>query len=466
MATPTDSCRGLMLGLLLVLAPGFSHANPDGQLAKHRYQAPAQSVQWDAAAIRASHVRYPLADAAVAAPASDVSERFLVVESGDHHASLLDGETFALIHCWPTRPGLRGAPKFSADGRFVYFLSGEGWVTQYDLHRLAPLAEVRAGSASRNLALSGDGRYLLVANDQPHTLVVLDAHDLGLHEVIEVRGEDGRSSRVSAVYDAPARHSFIAALKDIPELWELRYDADAPPVYQGFVHDFRLGEGVPVPGAFPPRRVLLDTPLEDFLFDPDFLYVIGVTGNGQVMAIDLDARRRLATLELSGLPRPGAGVRWEHEGRTLLALPNLREGVVSVIDEARWELVKSIATRGPGFFLASHENSPYLWGDVFFGPHQDVLHLIDKQSLEIVHTLRPEPGKRAAHVAFSAEGRHALVSIWEEEGALVVYDSASLEEINRIPMSRPTGKYSVISSFPRMRESSGSHLHGFPPSRE
>jgi hypothetical protein len=192
-------------------------------------------------------------------------------------------------------------------------------------------------------------------------------------------------------------------------------------------------------------------PLEDFLFDPDFLYVIGVTGNGQVMAIDLDARRRLATLELSGLPRPGAGVRWEHEGRTLLALPNLREGVVSVIDEARWELVKSIATRGPGFFLASHERSPYLWGDVFFGPHQDVLHLIDKQSLEIVHTLRPEPGKRAAHVAFSADGKHALVSIWEEEGALVVYDSASLEEIKRIPMSRPTGKYwvapySVISA--------------------
>jgi hypothetical protein len=445
MATPTDTCRGLMLGLLLVLVPGFSHANPDGKLAEHRYQAPTESAPWDAAAIRASHVRYPQADDAVAAASSDLSEYFLVVESGDHHASLLDGETFELIHRWPTRPDLRGSPKFSADGRFVYFLSGEGWVTQYDLHRLAPVAEVRAGSASRNLALSGDGRYLLVANDQPHTLVVLDAHDLGLHEVIEVRDEDGRSSRVSAVYVAPARHSFIAALKDIPELWELRYDADAPPVYQGFVHDFRLGEGVPVPGAFPPRRVLLDTPLEDFLFDPDFLYVIGVTGNGQVMAIDLDARRRLATLELSGLPRPGAGVRWEHEGRTLLALPNLREGVVSVIDEARWELVESIATRGPGFFLASHESSPYLWGDVFFGPHQDVLHLIDKQSLEIVHTLRPEPGKRAAHVAFSAEGKHALVSIWEEEGALVVYDSASLEEIKRIPMSRPTGKYSVIS---------------------
>ncbi|HSJ47944.1 MAG TPA: cytochrome D1 domain-containing protein [Gammaproteobacteria bacterium] len=445
MATPTETCRGLILGLLLVLVPGFSPANPGGQLAEHRYQAPEESAQWDAAAIRASHVLYPLADDVVATSSSKASERFLVVESGDHHASLLDGEAFELIHRWPTRPGLRGSPKFSADGRFVYFLSGEGWVTKYDLQRLAPVAEVRAGSASRNLALSGDGRYLLVANDQPHTLVVLDAHDLGLREVIEVRDEEGRSSRVSAVYDAPARNSFIAALKDIPELWELRYDADAPPVYQGFVHDFRLGEGVPVPGEFPPRRVLLQAPLDDFLFDPDYLYVIGVTGNGQVMAIDLDARRRLAALDVSGLPRPGAGVRWEREGRTLLALPNLREGQVTVIDEARWEVVKSIATQGPGFFLASHESSPYLWGDVFFGPHQDVLHLIDKQSLEIAHTLRPEPGKRAAHVAFSADGKRALVSVWEEEGALVVYDSASLEEIKRIPMSRPTGKYSVIS---------------------
>jgi hypothetical protein len=445
MATPIDACRGLILGLWLAALPGVPGASQSGQLAEHRYQAPADSSQWDADAIRASHVLYPLAGDVVPAPASDAPEHFLVVESGDDHASLLDGEHFQRIHRWPTRPGLRGSPKFSADGRYVYFTSGAGWITKYDLQRLAPVAEIRAGSASRNAALSGDGRYLLVANDQPHTLVMLDAHDLGLREVIEVRDEDGRSSRVSAVYDAPARHSFIAALKDIPELWELRYDADAPPVYQGFVHDFRLGEGVPVPGAFPPRRVLLEEPLEDFLFDPDFLYVIGVTGNGQVMAIDLDARRRLAALELSGLPRPGAGVRWEREGRRLLALPNLREGVVSVIDEARWEVVKSIATQGPGFFLASHDDSPYLWGDVFFGPHQDVLHLIDKQSLEIAHTLRPEPGKRAAHVAFSEDGKQALVSIWEEEGAVVVYDSASLEEVKRIAMKRPTGKYRVPS---------------------
>ena len=443
---PIESGARLSLGLLLLAAlaglPFPSAADQGGQLAEHRYQAQGEAPQWDAAAIRGSHILYPPAERTVRYDA-DPRQLFLVVESGDHHASLLDGERFEVIHRWPTRPGLRGSPKFSVDGRYVYFISGDGWVTKFDLHGLAAVAEIRAGTASRNLALSGDGRHVLVANDQPHSLVVLDAHDLGLRERIEVRDEAGRGSRVSAVYDAPARNSFIAALKDLPELWELRYDAGAPPVYQGFVHDFRLGEGVPVPGEFPPRRVLLDEPLDDFTFDPDFLYVIGVTGNGRVAAIDLDTRRRATGLDLPGLPRPGAGVRWQRDGRTLLALPNLREGVVTVIDEAHWQVIQSIATQGPGFFLASHADSPYLWGDVFFGPHQDVLHLIDKQSLEIVHTLRPEPGKRAAHVAFSADGKHALVSIWEEEGAIVVYDSGSLEVIKRIPMKRPTGKYWV-----------------------
>jgi DNA-binding beta-propeller fold protein YncE len=452
MAMPIEPARSLRHGLawlaVLVLA-GPTWGDQGGQLAEHRYQTTAAAPHWDAAAIRASHVRHDSGEIVVRREA-DPCHLILVVESGDHHASLLDGERFEVIHRWPTRPGLRGSPKFSADGRFVFFTAGDGWITKYDLQRLETVAEIRAGTASRNAALSGDGRHLLVANDQPHTLVILDADDLSLRELIEVRDEEGRSSRVSAVYDAPARHSFIAALKDIPELWELRYDADAPPVYQGFVHDFRLGEGVPVPGAFPPRRVRLDEPLDDFLFDPDYLYVIGVTGKGRVAAIDLDTRRRRAGLDLPGLPRPGAGVRWQRQGRTLLALPNLREGVVTVIDEASWEVIKSIPTQGPGFFLASHADSPYLWGDVFFGPQQDVLHLIDKESLEIAYSLRPEPGKRAAHVSFSGDGKYALVSIWEEEGALVVYDSASLAEVKRIPMQRPTGKYPVVSQIRRI----------------
>ena len=61
----------------------------------------------------------------------------------------------------------------------------------------------------------------MVANSLPHTLVVLDAGDLSPLKVIPVRNNEAQSSRVSAVYAADPRSSLVAALKDIPEVWEI-----------------------------------------------------------------------------------------------------------------------------------------------------------------------------------------------------------------------------------------------------
>ncbi len=97
--------------------------------------------------------------------------------------------------------------------------------------------------------------------------------------------------------------------------------------------------------------------------------------------------------------------------------------------------------------MRSHENTPYAWVDVFFGKNKDVLHVIDKRTLEIVKTVKPAPGKTAAHVEFTRDGRYALVSIWEMDGALVVYDANTLEEVKRIPMKKPSGKYNVYNKI-------------------
>jgi len=53
------------------------------------------------------------------------------------------------------------------------------------------------------------------------------------------------------------------------------------------------------------------------------------------------------------------------------------------------------------------------------------------------------PGKTAAHVEFTRDGRYLLLSIWATDGALIVYDSNTLAEIKRIPMNKPSGKYNV-----------------------
>ena len=75
--------------------------------------------------------------------------------------------------------------------------------------------------------------------------------------------------------------------------------------------------------------------------------------------------------------------------------------------------------------------------------------MIDKRTLKVVRTLRPAPGKTAAHVEFTRDGRFALLSIWDPEGAVVVYDAATLEEVKRIPMNKPSGKYNVYNKITR-----------------
>ena len=126
-----------------------------------------------------------------------------------------------------------------------------------------------------------------------------------------------------------------------------------------------------------------------------------------------------------------------------MATPHLKDSAVSVIDMESWETIARIETLGPGFFMRSHENTRYAWVDVFFGPDRDAVHVIDKETLSIVKTLRPAPGKTAAHVEFTADGRHALLSVWDHDGWVIVYDAQTLEEVKRIPMVKPSGKYNV-----------------------
>ncbi len=50
--------------------------------------------------------------------------------------------------------------------------------------------------------------------------------------------------------------SFVVALQDIPEIWEISYDDKAAPIYLGLVHDYALGDGIAIPGKLNPRRGL------------------------------------------------------------------------------------------------------------------------------------------------------------------------------------------------------------------
>ncbi len=454
-----DATKVVNEGRLATQMPAFSDTLTPAQvdsLVEFVYSDPPASPEWGVEQIRQSHVVHfpeliepgsewdkPVYDA-------DPLNLFLIVESGDHHVTVLDGDKFEPVHRFKSRHALHGGPKFSSEGRYVYFASRDGWVSKFDMYTLKTVVEVRAGINTRNLAVSADDRYVLVGNYLPHSLVMLDAKDLSLIKVIETEDDAGDSSRVSAVYTAAPRESFVVALKDRKEVWEISYSDNPEPVYQGYVHDYRMGEGLAEAGPFPVRRIVLDDYLDDFFFDDDYEYLIGASRGGKLgQVISMSVGKKISDVDLPGMPHLGSGITWPWNGTTVLATPNLKEGVVSIIDTRNWKTIKRIETLGPGFFMRSHENTPYAWVDVFTGPAKDVVHIIDKRTLEIVKTLKPEPGKTSGHVEFTRDGRYALLSIWEDDGAVIVYASETLKEVKRIPASKPVGKYNVFNKITR-----------------
>lgn len=403
---------------------------------------------WSATDIAASR---SLSESYVAAPApifsADPLNLFVVVETGDHQVSVLDGDSFERLARFATPFAVHGGPKFTPDGRFVFIMSRDGWVQKYDLWSLKEVGRVRAGLNSRNIAISKDGLWLAVANYLPHTLTILSTKDLSVARIFDVADKSGAASRVSAVYQAPTRDSFVLALKDVSEIWEIATDPNAEPVFEGYVHSHEKGMEEALPssrGLFARRRIAISQPLDDFFFDPGYRHLVGAARDGgKAVVVNMIVGREIAELPLPGMPHLGSGISWMRDGRRVMATPHLKDGRLSIISVDDWSIVTTITTDGPGFFLRSHEATPYVWADVFFGPNKDRMHIIDKQSLAIVKTLRPVPGSTAAHVEFDRHGRYALVSIWADDGALIVYDARTLEEVRRIPMRKPSGKYNV-----------------------
>ena len=302
---------------------------------------------------------------------------------------------------------------------------------------------------------------MLAANYFPHTLALFDS-ELNLVKTFAATTLDANtSSRVCAVYDAAPRRSFIVALKDIAELWEISYEPKAEDIFDGLVHDYRMREGISKRGFLGVKRTHLDEPLDDFFSDQGYVNVLGATrakrsepgaqaeARPSAQVINLDVRRRIAELPIAGMPYLGSGITFAWNGTTVLASPNLKDGAIDVIDMKTWKGVKTIKTPGPGFFMRSHENTRYAWADSMLSPTaKDTLTIIDKCTPEVVAQVRA-PGRTLAHIEFTQDGRFALASLWEDNGALIVYDAATFKEVKRLPMSKPVGKYNLWNKISR-----------------
>ena len=176
----------------------------------------------------------------------------------------------------------------------------------------------------------------------------------------------------------------------------------AAPIHDGLVHDYKMGEAIAKPGYHNVRRTLLDEPLDDFFFDQSYTQRAGRDPaqarcdlrhrRGQV--VNLDIRRKIADLPIAGMPHLGSGITFAWNGTHRAGQPQ-PEGRRHRRDRHEdLATVKTIATPGPGFFMRSHENTPYAWTDSMMSPTaKDTLTIIDKTHAGAGGQVR-EPGAR------------------------------------------------------------------------
>ncbi len=389
---------------------------------------------------------------------------FVVIERDAGKAAVIDGNTHKIIDHIDTGYAVHVIkatehhstehPENGVAGRFWYTMGRDGRMTKIDLWQKPGkmlVAETQIAYDARDVAVSGDGKYVIGGGYWPPHFVIADAKTMEPLKVISTRGVnvDGEyvnEARVAAIYTTPNESSFLVAVKELGQMWQVDYsDLDNLRIEQIDSAKF----------------------LHDGFFDPSGRYFqIAANASDKMVVVDTKDRKLEAMIDTTGKkPHPGPGANWmDPKYGPVGATTHLGTGMVTVWGnspekrpENAWKIVREIETDGAGVFIRTHPTSDYVWADQTKHPEPEVqqsVQVISKATGEIVKTIRvtEEEGKAAVHMEFNKDGSEVWVSVWNRAdnknptGEIVVYDAKTLKEKTRIKgLTTPTGKFNVYN---------------------
>ena len=389
---------------------------------------------------------------------------FLVIERDHGSVSVIDGDTKELVARIPTGYAVHvmkstekntAVPHANPEelGRFWNTQGRDGKMTRIDLWQVPEkmlVADVQIAYDARDVAVSGDGKYVIGGGYWPPHFVILDGKTMEPLKVVSSRGinVDGEyvnESRVAAIYDSPHSSSWMVNMKELGQTWQVDYSD---------IDNLRIE--------------MIDNAkyLHDGFWDPTGRYFqIASNASDIISVMDSKTRKLEALIEVDSLPHPGPGANWvDPTCGPVGATPHLGVGKMTVWGndpinhpDHAWKICYEVDTDGPGLFIRQHENSKYVWIDQTIHPDPEVqqsFKIIDKETREVVKTVRltDVPGQVATHFEFNKDGTEVWVSIWnrgdslEANGAMVVFDANTLEEKARVEnLYAPTGKFNVYN---------------------
>jgi len=338
-------------------------------------------------------------------------------------------------------------------GRFWYVMGRDGMMTKVDLWAMPDkmkVAQVQVAYDARDVAVSGDGKYVIGGGYWPPHFVIADALTMEPLKVVSARGVnvDGEyvnESRVAAVYDTPMAPTWLVSMKELGQMWQVDYsDLD----------NLRIDK--------------IDSAkyLHDGFYDPSNRYFqIAANASNKMVVVDTKTRKLEAMIDTDKKPHPGPGANWnDPKCGPVGGTTHLGVGKVTVWGNDpkghksnAWKICYTVDTDGAGVFLRTHPKSDYVWIDQTKHPEpkvQQSIKVLDKKSRKIVKTIQltKKKGYAAVHFEFNKDGTEVWASVWNRadskkpNGEIIIFDAKTLKEKARVKgLYAPTGKFNVYN---------------------
>jgi protein NirF len=313
---------------------------------------------------------------------------------------------------------------FSRDGRYAYVFGRDGGLSKIDLLTASIVGRVVQAGNSIGGAISEDGRLIAVSNYEPGGVKVFDSETLAPVADIAAKSPAApEGSKVVGLVDAPGGR-FVFSLYDAGEIWIADLSDPSSPQVERF-------------------EDIGTQPYDALVTGDGRSYIAGLFGEDGLVLLDLwhpeDGVRRI----LSGYGRGEEALPvykmphlegWARAGR-LFFLPAVGRHEVLVLDGDSWREKGRIPVHGQPVFAVANPDGRRVWVN-FAHPRNDVVQIIDTESLEIIHTLRP--GKAVLHMEFTPRGEQVWISVRDED-RVDVYDTRTFERLASLPMDKPSG---------------------------
>ncbi len=386
---------------------------------------------------------------------------FIAIERDAGNVVIMDGdkkEVFARVKTGYAVHVLKTVEKSKVStakdpGRFWYTMGRDGLMTKLDLWQTPDnmiVASTQIAYDARDVAVSGDGKYVIGGGYWPPHFVILEAATMKPLKVVSSRGVniDGdyvNESRVAAIYDTPHQKSWLVSMKELGQMWQVHYDD---------IDNLKITK--------------MDTAkyLHDGFFDPTGRYFqIAANASDTMVVVDTKTEKLEALIKTDKKPHPGPGANWiDPKCGPVGGTVHLGVGKLTVWGndpkgkkDNAWNICYTVDLDGPGVFLRAHPKSNYVWMDQTLHPEPEIqqsIKILDKKTRKVVKTIHvaKKKGDVAVHFEFNKAGDEVWVSIWNRSdslkpnGEMVIYDANTLKEKARVKgLYAPTGKFNVYN---------------------